>query len=58
MQNPGYVQMTKPDKLLQEADHLSDLGVGSNVLRQQHEVAVEQLGNDVLLEASRVWLIS
>ena len=46
----GYVEVMRPDKALQEADLVRDLGVGRGVLRRRREGAVEQLGHDVLLE--------
>jgi hypothetical protein len=51
LQNLGYVQVLRLNKLLQELDLLRDLHVRRRVLRGGTKRAVEQLGHDKFLDA-------
>jgi hypothetical protein len=51
LQNLGYVQVLRLNKLLEEPDLLRDLNVRRRVLRGGTKRAVEQLGHDKFLDA-------
>lgn len=51
MQDLGYIQVMRLNKLLQETNLLRDVHVGNGILSGSPKRAVEQFGHDILLQA-------
>lgn len=51
MQDLGYIQVMRLNKLLQETNLLRDVHVGNIILSGSPKRAVEQFGHDILLQA-------
>jgi hypothetical protein len=51
MQDLGYIQVMRLNKLLQETNLLRDVHVGNGILSGSPKRAVEQFGDDILLQA-------
>jgi hypothetical protein len=49
MQDLGYIQVMRLNKLLQETNLLRDVHVGNDILSGSPKRAVEQLNHDILL---------